>query len=79
MTLRSNNNNNNGSSSSSSLAGKTDGLRHASTESSDTVRGGTRGTQMKVNTANKKLQYVHFSNISYILGRGIGICMNEIM
>jgi hypothetical protein len=41
--------------------------RHASTESSDTIRGpfaNMRGTPMKVNTATKKLGYVYLSLMS---------------
>jgi hypothetical protein len=52
----------------SSAAGNSN-ERHASTESSDTIRGpfaNMRGTPMKVNTATKKLGYVSFFHKSMV-------------
>lgn len=53
--------------------------RHASTESSDTIRGpfaNMRGTPMKVNTATKKLGCVYFLHKSMVGSRyRVGSCL----
>ena len=75
MTLRGKSNNSlantpstTSSGSASSDSQKNDGLRHGSTESSDTVRG---PFGVKINTAgNKKLQYV----LSFIM---LSLCWRE--
>lgn len=46
--------------SSGTVVNKNDGLRHGSTESSDTVRASAKSTPIKVNTAKERVQrYVH--------------------